>query len=144
MLLSLALISAILFGCQSTSETRQPDSELQKDNETLLLNRKMKEVIISESNRSSVTVSKNEDFIESFRNIISSAVKEQGIANMSNPEYLINVVYENESEQSFNLWIGQTETKATLMKTDDTHTIYTISEEMTDKLINLVWGTSNK
>lgn len=134
----LVLFSAILFGCQSANETPKPDSELPKDNGALLVDRKIIEVIVSESNRSSLTASENEDFIESFKTILSSAVKMPGIANMANPEYFIEVVYENENKQRFNLWLGQTGEKSTLMKTDETHTIYTMTDEMTDKLITLV------
>ncbi len=136
MLLFLILIFVILFGCQSTSKTQKP--ELHQDNITLLLDSKITEVIISDSSKSTVTASENEDYIESFRSILSSAVKEDGIANMSNPDYIVDVVYGNESEQRFDLWIDQTSQRTTLMNTDDTHTIYTLSKEMTDKLILLV------
>ncbi|MFS0861070.1 hypothetical protein [Fredinandcohnia sp. 179-A 10B2 NHS] len=138
LLLSFTLLGAILFGCQSANETPKPDSELPKDNGALFVDRKIIEVIVSESNRSSLTASENEDFIESFKTILSSAVKMPGIANMADPEYFIEVVYKNESKQRYNLWIGHIGEKSTLMKSDETHTIYTLSDEMTDKLISLV------
>lgn len=135
---SLVLISIILSGCLTPSESQKPNS-LQNDNETLLLDQRIKEVTVSESNRNSSTISENNDFIEEFRNIISSAVKENGIANTSNPTHLIEIQYEDGTKQNLDLWIGQDGEKAMLMKSDDTHTIYTISEEMSKKLINLVW-----
>ncbi|MBB6445620.1 hypothetical protein [Bacillus benzoevorans] len=41
------------------------------------------------------------------------------------------------------LWIGEKGQRSTFMKPEDTHTIYTVSEEKTEKLIELVESRFN-
>ncbi|PGT89023.1 MULTISPECIES: hypothetical protein [Bacillaceae] len=137
LLLSLTLLSAILFGCQSedstTTDAANTNAELQSEGDA-----EITKISISKSKGVSPTVFEEDKDVETFKSIISSAVKEDGIANMANPEYYLDVIYINENKQSYHLWIGEKGQKSTLMKTDDTHTIYTVSEEMTDKLIELI------
>ncbi|MFJ5769825.1 hypothetical protein [Psychrobacillus sp. NPDC093180] len=141
--LSLALTSVILLGCQSedrtTIDTDKTNTEQQSENNgKLKFDGEITKVSISKSKGSSATIFEDDGSIETFKSMISSAVKENGIAEMAKPEFYVDVIYENENKQSFYLWIGEKGEKSTLMKTDDTHTIYTVSEEMTNKLIDLI------
>lgn len=43
-----------------------------------------------------------------------------------------------EKLQRFDLWLGTEGEIGALMKPDDTHTMYTVSEEVNDKLISLI------
>lgn len=137
-------MSAILIGCQSEdntkSETEKNNPVLQsEDNNNLKSETEITEISISKSKGVSPTVFEEDEVLETFRSIISSAVKEEGIVSMVNPPgAYLDVIYANEKKQSFHLWIGEKGQKSTLMKTEDTHTIFTVSEEMTDKLIDLV------
>lgn len=153
-----AFMSVILLGCQSedsttinsdknTTEqesTKQEPSEQEsteqqpEDNEILLLDEEIKKVSISKSKGSSATVFDNDFSIGVLRSVFSSAVKENGIVNMANPEFYVDIVYENEDKQSFHLWLGGKFEESTLMKTDDTHTIYILPEESTNKIIDLM------
>jgi hypothetical protein len=143
LLLSLTFMSAILFGCQSedntTLEGEKTNNEIQlEDNDNLKIEAEIIKVSISKSKGVSPTVFDEEEALETFRSLIFSAEKEGGIVNMANPEFYMDVIYANETKQGFHLWIGKKGQKSTLMKNDDTHTIFTVSEEMTDKIIGLV------
>jgi len=125
-------MSIIFLGCQS-----KINNELQLDGE-------ITKVSISKSkgfgkiNSDFFAVFNDEETLKTFRSLISSAVKEEGIVDMIEPEFDLEVIYENENLQQFHLWVGEKGQRSTLMKIDNTHTIYTVSEEMTNKLIDLV------
>ena len=144
LVLSLAFMSVFLLGCQSedntTIDVNNTNFEHQsKDNEKLKVDGEITKISISKSkgNSGSATIFEDDESIETLKSIISNAVKEDGIVDMANPEFYMNLIYDNEKEQGFHLLIGEKGEKSKLMKTDDTHTIYTVSEEMTDKLIDL-------
>lgn len=157
LVLSLTLISTILLGCQSGDNTTKDtdknkleqqtevvtktDTEIETNQQSEEGNKNLKidEVItkVSISKGDETTVFYDDKYIETFNTVFTSAIKENGIVNMTNPEFYIDVVYANENKQSFYLWLGEKGEKSTLMKTDDTHTIHTVSEEMTDKIIDL-------
>ncbi|GIN58540.1 hypothetical protein J8TS2_28590 [Lederbergia ruris] len=80
----------------------------------------------------------DEGILDLFKNVISNAVKEEGIVNMIEPEFDLEVGCADGSNHGYHLWLGEKEQISTLMNIDDTHTIYTISEEMTNKLIDIV------
>lgn len=62
---------------------------------------------------------------------------------MADPEFYLNLFYDKENHQSLYLWIGEIGHRSTIMKTEDTHIIYTVSEEKTDILIELVESQFN-
>lgn len=158
LVLSLAFMSVILLGCESkesatinsdkdTTEqesTKQEPSEKEsteqqlEDNEILILDGEIKKVSISKSKGNSATVFDDEFSIKVLSRVFSIAVKENGIVNMANPEFYVDIVYDNEDKQSFHLWLGGKFIESTLMKTDDTHTIYILPEESTNKIIDLM------
>lgn len=142
MTLSLTLISLFLFGCQSKENTpSEPPvntSTESENNHKLLIDSDLKSVSVSKTNGSDELTFDEKDSIRAFQSIFSSAVKEGGIVNMAKPEFYLEVVYAKESRQSLYLWIGEKGQKSVFMKVGDTHTIYTVSEDKTDKLIELV------
>jgi hypothetical protein len=125
-LLTLALLSTLLFGCQSEDNSAllaQKSSPELIDNDKLKVDGKITNISISKTKEDGF-VFENDEIIETFRGIISSAIKENGIVNMANPEYYMNVVYENGNKQSFHLWLGKKGQITTLMDTDDTYYLY--------------------
>ena len=115
LVLSLAFMSVILLGCESkdsatinsdkdTTEqesTKQEPSEQSteqqlKDNEILILDEEIKKVSFSNSKGNSATVFDDEFYIKVLSRVFSIAVKENGIVNMANPEFYVNIVYDNE------------------------------------------------
>lgn len=141
--LSLTLLSVILFGCQSednpTEQTETNKSEITtEDKYYLYLKDDISKIVISKSKEVNPTVYEEDKDIETIKSVILSAVKRDGIANMADPEYDLDVIYTNEDKQSFHLWLGEKGLDSALGKTEDTHTIYRIREEIADKLRELL------
>lgn len=124
--LSLVVMSVILFGCSSQ------------------LNGKMIKVSISKSsgfsnvNQDFSVVYENQSILNIFESVITKAFKQPGIVDMAKPDLDFEVVYSNGKKQGFHLWLGERGHKGTLMHVVDTHIIYTISEELTNQLIDLL------
>lgn len=131
-LFTLVFISVALLGCQSENK------------EERLLEGNITKVSLSKSegfgqlNSDFIVVFKDEQALETFRRVLSNAVQEEAIVDMVKPAFDLEIIYENQNKQGFHLWIGKKGQKSTLMKTNNTHTIYTISAEMTNRLIDLV------
>ncbi|WP_203248765.1 hypothetical protein [Sporosarcina beigongshangi] len=155
LVLSMSFMTVTLLGCQAkdnaaintdtdtdTTErepTKQALSEQQPgENEVLVLDGEIKKVSISTSKGNNATIFDDDFSIEILKSVFSSAIKENGIVNMANPEFYVDIVYENENKQSFHLWLGGKFEESTLMKTDDTHTIYILPEESTNKIMDLM------
>ncbi|MFC5732017.1 hypothetical protein [Cytobacillus gottheilii] len=66
--------------------------------------------------------------------IFKEANKEEGIVDMADPEYQLLVTLEDGNKKILYLWLGEEGEGSSLMKAEDTHTIYSISSEMTSKL----------
>ncbi len=153
LVLFLTFMSAILLGCESKGSattnsdkdtpeqrsTKQESSEEQSEpNEILLLDVDIKKISISKSKGNNVTIFDDDFSIGVLKSVFSDVIKEDGIANMTNPDFYVDIVYENKLKQSFHLWLGGKFEKSTLMKLDDTNTIYVISEYSTNKIIDLM------
>ena len=123
-------MSTFLLGCQSNDNNELNVGDISK-------------VSISKSsgfgkvNRDFFAIYEDNETLELFHNGISNAVKQDGIVDMVEPEYDIRV-YGNGKTNGYHLWIGEKGHKSTIMKISDTHTIYSISEEITNQLIDLV------
>lgn len=76
--------------------------------------------------------------LDIFNNAFASAVKREGIVDMTEPEFDLKVIYTDGTKQGYHLWLGEKGQKSALMKVDDTHVTYAIPEEITDQLINLL------
>lgn len=50
----------------------------------------------------------------------------------------MDIVFEDEEKQSYYLWLGGAFERSTLMKIDDSYTIYILAEESTKKLTELM------
>lgn len=138
-ILLLALLIAIslpLVGCNK--------DEIKDSSINLVFDGEITEVFISKIKDSDAIVSnfsgtlKDKEALKIFKSIILDATKEEGIINMSNPEFNLELTYEDGSKQEFNLWLGKDGQESSLMKTNDTHSIYTISEEATRELNDLI------
>ena len=132
LVMTLVFMSFILLGCQS------------EDSNVLHLDGEIIKVSISKSegfaklNSDYFAVFTHEETLKTFRSVISSSIKEEGIVDMVEPEFDLEVIYENGNKQGFHIWVGKKGQISTLMKIDDTHTVYTVSGEMTNKLIALI------
>jgi hypothetical protein len=132
LILPLAFISIFFLGCQSQEETYSLNNNIKYDGEIV-------KISISEIKGNNDYVFADKDSIEFLRGIALNAVKENRIVNMSNPNFNIDIEYKNKKTESLYLWLGGESEKSALMKMDDnSHTIYTISEEMSSKFSTLL------
>lgn len=132
LILPLAFISIFFLGCQSQEETYSLNNNIKFDGEIV-------KISISKIKGNNDYVFADKDSIEFLRGIALNAVKENRIVNMSNPNFYIDIEYKNKKTESLYLWLGGENEKSALMKMDDnSHTIYTISEEMSSKFSTLL------
>ena len=130
-ILLLSLISVVLIGCQS--KDRNGFSEVN-----------IMQVSISKSsgfgkvNSNFFIVYEDKETLDIFNNAISNAVKRDGIVDMAEPEFDLKVLYIDGNKQGYHLWVGEKGQKSTLMNVNDTHTIYAISEEITNQLVDTI------
>jgi hypothetical protein len=140
--LSLAFMSLFILGCQSkenvSTETTVNSSPKSESNQNLSIEKDFVSIGVSKTKGSNDITFDDKETLKSFQDIFLSAVKEPGIVNMVDPEYYMEVVHDKNNQESLYLWIGEQGEKSTFMKAEDSNTIYTASQEMTDKLIELV------
>jgi len=130
--LLLSLMSVVLIGCQSKDSNESSDVNITK-------------VSISKSSGFGkvnsddfYTVYEDKETLDIFKNVITNAVKQEGIVDIAEPEFDVEVIYTDGNKHGYHLWVGEKGQKSTLMDVNDTHTIYLISEDLTNKLINLI------
>jgi len=132
--LALIVISALLFGCQFNENLSTKSANDHK----LSIDSDFKSVSISKPKGFNEITFDDKESLKAFQDIFSSTVKEPGIVDMADPEFYLEVNSDKENQQSLYVWIGEIGQRSTFMKTEDTHTIYTVSEEKTDHLIEIV------
>ena len=85
-IVSILLIPLILIGCQSTVDDETPNAEISK---VSLSNSNT----IGQINTDFFTVYEDEEVLETFQNIFTSAVKQEGIVDIAEPEFDLEVIY---------------------------------------------------
>ncbi|MGO1470542.1 MAG: beta-barrel fold lipoprotein [Tissierella sp.] len=135
----LVFISIIMLGCQLQDS---------KDSNKINLKDEIKEINIFQSNEfknenSDLIVSAsdtdNTEIFETVKTIISDSIKQAGIVDMIEPNYNLEIVYEDDSTKELYLWLMEVEDgKGSLMEAEDTHIVYSFSEDLNAKLIDLI------
>ncbi|WP_143469686.1 hypothetical protein [Lentibacillus sediminis] len=131
MLLLFALVFLILQGCQAMGSKGLAGGEISK-------------VSIAESNgfgevnTDFFAVWDDEETLVVFENVISNAEKEPGVVNMIEPDFDLEITYADGSTQGYHLWANKEGQKSTLMNVEDTNTIYTVPEVVTNQLIDVI------
>lgn len=124
--LIVVLISVVLLGCQPEGSNK------------LDLDGAIKEVRILKSNSDFSISFTDKENLQILRNILTSATKEEGIVDIRNPDFELEIIYEGDNKEVFYLWLEEDGGKGGLMKSEDTRIFYTLSEEMNEKLISLI------
>ena len=138
-LFPLTFLSILLLGCQSNeSKATLYDYPQKALNEKLDADGEVMEVILSSSTLEDDIVIKDEAMLKELKDMISSSVKQDGIVNMANPDYYMDITLNNDKKQTYYLWVGENSQNSSLMKADDTHTIYTFDKEINKKISNLL------
>ncbi|AWE07390.1 hypothetical protein DCE79_08400 [Lysinibacillus sp. 2017] len=129
-ILAVSLTSVILIGCQSSNS------------ENVIV--QIAKVSISKStgfgkvNSDFFVEYVDQEKLGIFSDAITTASKNVGIADMIDPEYDFTVLDPEGNTEGYHLWLGEKGQLSTLMIVRDTHTTYSISENMTDKLIEVI------
>lgn len=76
--------------------------------------------------------------IKKISNIFSNLEKEENMFNLSNPKYYVDILYKNEKQESFHLWISSGNEKSYLMKLDNEYIIYTFPTELNNDFNELL------
>ena len=154
LIVSMILISIILVGCQSNTNIEGSNDDSKGSNadvEASNANVDVSNVLLSKINISNskgfgtvntdfFAVYEDEPTLETLQNAFTNAVMVAGMVDMMEPEYDLEFINTDGTKQAYHLWIGERErdTKSTIMKVEDTHFIYTISEEATNLLLDMV------
>lgn len=129
-LLFIFIFPFILLGCNSNSQLAESDDILKvsvADN-----------IEMGKMNTDYFAVFEDEESLEVFEDAIENAEKQEGIVDVSPPDFDLEVVYQDQSIEELHLWVGWENEISLLMKVEDTHTIYTIPQEITVKLIEIL------
>ncbi|MFE8698760.1 hypothetical protein ACFYKT_20965 [Cytobacillus sp. FJAT-53684] len=132
-ILTILFVAIALIGCQ-----------LQQGETMVLLDEKISEIKISESNGTGemneeiILSIKDKESLDVFEKAITTAVKRPGKVDISKPDYDVMVEYEGGlPTHGIHLWLGKENQKSTFMYiTDDS--IYLTSPQMTKKLRSLI------
>ncbi|RTQ90038.1 hypothetical protein [Lysinibacillus telephonicus] len=118
-IIMLSIINFVLVGC-----SQEPKSQISEPTTEQNVETNFKTKI------NHLELKKAEE-IEVFEKALSDSKKEPGIVNMTNPQYQFSL-----GEDSFFLWIN--EKNGTIMNTNDTHTIYTLSSSSVKEVYEFV------
>lgn len=156
LLLIATATSALLSGCFSSNnkteptasalETHKPDATQTSD--PFGISDEIKQVTLKKANSHSSadsTLIKTFDDVNTialFSRALQSAVPLMGIMNTSQPDYQFELATEN-SQHSFFLWLDESTDKAMLIDTQESHTGYSLSKEITDELKKLLFQDLN-
>ncbi|MEK5185396.1 hypothetical protein [Solibacillus sp. FSL W7-1324] len=123
LILSLTLL---LFGCQHINEEKADNT----DSVESINIYKMKG--FSEIIEESLNVITDSEEINSIEEIIKGAEKVAGIVDVFDPHYQVEI-----GEKTYYLWIHNKEA-ATIMDEEDTRTVYKISGNLVERLIEII------
>lgn len=118
----IAIISFALVGCSQELETKTSESIIEKNvEEEANVNTKTVDLEIKESEEIAV-----------FEKAVSNSKKEPGVVNMATePQYQFS-----SGNETYFLWI--TKESGTIMKTEDTHTIYTLTSNSVKEIYEFI------
>ncbi len=136
-----ALTAIVLFGRQPEQETvmaGEVENKTEVEREGLLAEGEIAQVELSEVKGFEPVVYVEAVELELFRNLFSSAEKEPGLVNMSDPEFYLTLLMEDGEKHYLNLWLGGEGETASLMDSKDTHTVYAVTPDIKRKLSDII------
>lgn len=136
-----ALIAIVLFGCQPEQETvmaGEVENKTEVGSGGLLAEGEIAQVEMSEVKGFEPVVYVETVELELFRALFSSAEKEPGLVNMSDPEFYLTMVMEDGEKHYLNLWLGGEGETASLMNSKDTHTVYAVTPDIKRRLSDII------
>lgn len=76
--------------------------------------------------------------LDVFQHAITTAVQQEGVVDVAEPEFDLQLVKAKGQKSHYYLWLGQEGQKGSLMAAADTHTLYTLTEEAAVSLRTLL------
>lgn len=70
--------------------------------------------------------------------MVEGSQRQPGDVDMAEPNYGLQIDYDDDSSETFYLWISPGESSGTLMDTSETHIIYTFAEEVSEEFLSLL------
>ena len=125
----LLIVLLLVSGCQRTSA--QLNLKLVEISKYQVDNQSQTPILWSTSN------TQHKELLTLFDKILSESKRNEGIVNMMEPEYFAQLTDTNQSQMDVYLWLSS-EGLGSLMKADDTHTIYVIPQDLTEALVALL------
>lgn len=135
LILSFLFLSIGLFGCQQINEDKSDNAPSNTDSIEKVHIYEMKS--FSEVNEVSPIIITDSEEINSIEEAINDAQKVSGIVDMADPEFKIEF-----GKATYFLWIS--EESGTIMNTDDTHTIYSLSEQSIKQVNEIIKNKFSK
>lgn len=134
------LMSSILLACQQEKQPLDSDKEIKEVTifESTEFKKEKSELIVSASD------TKQSEIFVTVKNILVDAKKQDGVVDMVEPNYYLEMIYEDNTRKEFHLWLMDVEGgKGSIMETEDTHILYNFSEELNTQLIHLLNSTKD-
>ena len=134
------LMSSILLACQQEKQPLDSDKEIKEVTifESTEFKKEKSELIVSASD------TKQSEIFVPVKNILVDARKQDGVVDMVEPNYYLEMIYEDNTRKEFHLWLMDVEGgKGSIMETEDTHILYNFSEELNTQLIHLLNSTKD-
>ncbi len=76
--------------------------------------------------------------IQAVQEVFSGAVKVEGMANLEDPDFIMEVDAANGEQQKLLLWLGDEGEESRVKKSKDSNADYSLDEKWTDRLRQLV------
>jgi len=70
--------------------------------------------------------------------MIEGSKRQAGIVDVSQPFYDVKMEYEDGSEELFHLWVTEDELTGTIMDSENTHFIYSFSDDVSEQFLSLL------
>ena len=143
LVVSMFFIPLVLLGCQPKTDSENSNNQISNANSEESKNEIFKVSIsnskgFGEVNTDFLIVFEDEETLGTFQNSITNAKKREGIVDMIDPEFDLEVIYKDGTKKEYHLWVGEKGGNSSLMNVDNTHAVYSISEEFTNQLISLI------
>ncbi|WP_158738759.1 hypothetical protein [Alteribacillus sp. YIM 98480] len=85
-----------------------------------------------------ITTLEEKEEIEAFINAIGAATEQQGAVDMSAGDIDARINIEEDKEEGFHLWLDEESEQGSIMKVDETSTLYSIPKHAADELKELL------
>lgn len=121
----------VLIGCSSQESSPAVEKQISKIS--------ISDATGFEFNTDFILLFEDKESIDIFDNAISTAEKQPGMVDIVEPDFSLEVAFTDGSEDRYFLWLDETLNGAIIMNIYDTHTIYTVSDDIATQLKTIIY-----